>query len=571
MSYMSPPSIVADNTESAPASLNVPRLSFDLSPSAESTTQLPSLVNGIATAGIHDFSKRPTSSMQVPQTSLASSTLSDLSLAAFVESLYTLEIAPSDGLTQSMLDGKAFSNESKMLHDDVSESSLSSSYPLSNDVVPMKLSEPGRDQMEYAKSAFLEDQLAFSVPSDMRWWNTALSLPLPMEKNFSTSSPHMNTFSSQSNHDSKPLAFDTGLDPTVSSTCEPVSMASCCSKSHSATIGPVSTTHMGMPAPAGGSSCCTSFSNTSFIHPVPDQLLHKSSTKRLKRPSSPEKVHCVPSPDGSRCACQCDSGLAFLSLERSIRKGIQTSPENDSEQSAENKALLSLVFTLSMSQSVSKQCKCSADCPTCKRSPSYKSSAAMLITTALQIYARALQLFREMLASSGSRSCSCSCSQGQSICACNSPQTRSNTGLSTSAPPDASMTTTTTSAPSLLSSTSPPMEVRIGDYTPSPQNSRKIALYALKLELIDLERALARVQDAAMHPLQVSHGVNAMKHASDKAPHSCCMNKAHPDSEDGAQTANLHLNPVDQLVIRKLHEQLNEVLHAVERMELSSE
>lgn len=115
------------------------------------------------------------------------------------------------------------------------------------------------------------------------------------------------------------------------------------------------------------------------------------------------------------------------------------------------------------------------------------------------------------------------------------------------------------------------MEVRIGDYTPSPQNTRKIALYALKLELIDLERALARVQNAAMHPLQVSHAVNAMKHASDEASRSCCVSKAHPDSEDGAQTANLHLNPVDQLVIRKLHEQLNEVLHAVERMELSSE
>lgn len=571
MSYMSSPSIIANDTESSTASLSVPRLSFDLTSSAESTTQLSSLMNGMATAGVHDFSKRPTSSMQVPPTSLASSTLSDLSLAAFVESLYTLEIAPSDGLTQSMLDGQTSLNESKVLRDDVSDSSLSSSYPISNDVVPMKLSEPGRDQTEYAKSAFLGDQLAFSVPSDMRWWNTALSLPLPMEKNFSTSSPQVNTFPSQSNHDSKPLAFDTGLDPSLSSTCEPVSAASCCSKSRSATLGSAPTTHMGVPTPAGGSSCCTSFSNTSFIHPVSDHLFHKSSTERLKRPSSPEKVHCVPSPDGSRCSCQCDSGLAFLSLERSIRKGIQTSPENDSEQSPENKALLSLVFTLSMSQSVSKQCKCSADCPTCKKSPSYKSSAAMLITTALQIYTRALQLFREMLASSGSRSCSCSCSQGQSICACNSPQIRSNAGLSTSMPPNASMATTSSSAPSLLSSTSSPMEVRIGDYTPSPQNTRKIALYALKLELIDLERALARVQNAAMHPLQVSHAVNAMKHASDEASHSCCVSKAHPDSEDGAQTANLHLNPVDQLVIRKLHEQLNEVLHAVERMELSSE
>ena len=38
-----------------------------------------------------------------PNNGVLSSTLSDLSLAAFVESLYTLEIAPSDGLTSSIL------------------------------------------------------------------------------------------------------------------------------------------------------------------------------------------------------------------------------------------------------------------------------------------------------------------------------------------------------------------------------------------------------------------------------------------------------------------------------------
>ena len=99
MSYMSSPSIVANDTESSTASLSVPRLSFNLTSSAESTTQLSSLMNGMATAGVHDFSKRPTSSMQVPQTSLASSTLSDLSLAAFVESLYTLETVSYTHLT----------------------------------------------------------------------------------------------------------------------------------------------------------------------------------------------------------------------------------------------------------------------------------------------------------------------------------------------------------------------------------------------------------------------------------------------------------------------------------------
>ena len=109
------------------------------------------------------------------------------------------------------------------------------------------------------------------------------------------------------------------------------------------------------------------------------------------------------------------------------------------------------------------------------------------------------------------------------------------------------------------------MEVRIGDYIPSAQNSRKIALYALKLELLDLQRAMARVQRVSMQPLQHRPGTF---NASDTNNASQCCGPAKTQESSEHVASALLLNPFDQLVIRKLHSQLNEALHAVEQMEV---
>lgn len=485
-----------------------------------------------------------------PSNGTLSSTLSDLSLAAFVESLYTLEIAPSDGLTANMLGGSLMSARTS----DAEQGMMPDLIPTSNYTSENKLvqQEHWQNQMEFAKSAFLDERLAFSVPSDMRWWNTAWSLPHSNELLLS-SMPGSNKDMTTKLDCMSPFEIQDATSPTTPQTTtsfekelpndQPIKSPL------GSGLGTVNMTsgrklNLLLPSDTCLHGYCNHAGDDMNASPVTEMSLTGESHATEHVDHCPDKVHCVPSPDGTHCSCTSSSGLSFLSLERSIRSRIQA-PDQEADKSPENKALSSLVFTLTMSQSVSKQCNCSTDCPTCKSSPSYKSSGAVLISTALQIYARALQLFHEMLASDGSHTCSCSGSRGNcdTSCKCCARVTS----------PDATQSS---------------MEVRIGDYMPSAQNSRKIALYALKLELYDLERAMARVQHVSMQPLQRRPGTFCASEIN-SASQCCGSHKAQESSEHAA--SSLLLNPFDQLVIRKLHSQLNEALHAVEQMEVKDD
>ena len=72
-----------------------------------------------------------------------SSSLSDLSLAVFLDSLQTVEIAPSDGLTDAML-------QSPVLQ------------------LPNTMPPPSELPTRYAESIALRQDLAYTVPADMR-------------------------------------------------------------------------------------------------------------------------------------------------------------------------------------------------------------------------------------------------------------------------------------------------------------------------------------------------------------------------------------------------------------------
>lgn len=441
--------------------------------------------------------------------------LSDLSLAAFVESLYTFEIAPSDGLTPNALLG-ASSHSPPFLD-------LGQAMPTADkdSIAPLPFQDIISASDQYTESAFLQDNVTFSVPSDLRWWNAALSLPLSdyTEPEFKVSEekPNHPSFSSAAQgpshmHSGKP-SMDTSL-PSTSNAC-------CANKMMS---------HLSH----ANTSCCNGKNTAEGDNALSTNSLPAVLGQSLLRTpmSHPDKVHCVPNPSGTQCSCQCDYSLALLSLERKLRTKLMNSP-NDGDASS------SLVFTLSMSQAVSNNCACSADCPTCKSSPSYRSSAGLLISTALQIYARALQILQEVLLSDNSSSCKCD-AKGCKDCGCSYKHKHSRDAVHQKSFVD----------------------VRIGDYVPSAQNSRKIALYAMRLELLDLERALARVQSASQQPLPPAI---AMK---DFPNTNACLPL---DKSSETATTNLckHLNPFDQLVIKKLHSQLNEVLHAVEGMEIN--
>jgi len=441
--------------------------------------------------------------------------LSDLSLAAFVESLYTLEIAPSDGLTSNMLVtqlSEGLSNDSSTSNTLLEMEKPSTLFSGTRDA------EPG---FEYAQSAFLHENLAFSVPSDMRWWDAAWPLPQTLDKPKSFSTPSNacdpDQISRVGYYDF--LTKDTLIQP------EPTGINSL--KSSKAQSPKESSFTK--------NSCC-GIAEKRFDAEA-HAALHTPHVPSLHSSSIPEKVHCVPSPSGTHCSCRCDSGLALLSLERTLRHRIQDSTQNTSDTS-QSQVMSSLVFTLSMSQSISQKCGCSADCPTCKKDPSYRSSALLLISTALQIYAKALQLFHDVLIADRPRGCCCSTSNTCCTCSGSSePKGKHASGAK------------------------PSIDVRIGDYLPSGQNSRKIALYALKLELIDLERALARVHSAADRPLlpyvQGQRDTVCQKN-------ECCTGESSSTVE--LNKTPLCLNPIDRLVIRKLHTQLNEVLHALDGM-----
>lgn len=401
------------------------------------------------------------------------SSLSDLSLAVFLESLYTLEIASADGFSSSMLktNDSPGSQEASGTYSSMHTPSLGADSPMSGSSTSELAGgmPPFASDSSYAESAFLRTDLVYSVPSDMRWWNVAWSLP---DAGVTTED-----FASRAAHIPDPVSPRTMLHDAPSDGETDVAPAKRCCSSH------------GKPSPV----------------PAPS-VGH-------------DTVHCVPNPNAPGCSCLCGSELALLSLQRSL----QASPLAQDALGEDVEAASSLVFTLKMSQSITKQCTCSVDCPTCRTNPAHGVHAELLISTALQIYARALKVFQEVLISDRNDRCGCANGAPCAACPC-----------------------TATARPPKREGYGSGVDVRIGDFWPTPKNARKIALYAMRLELYDLERALAHVQDRAQQSL---------------TPRTV------PGERGTKAPTPLLLNPIDQLVIRKLHTQLHEVLRTVETME----
>lgn len=97
------------------------------------------------------------------------------------------------------------------------------------------------------------------------------------------------------------------------------------------------------------------------------------------------------------------------------------------------------------------------------------------------------------------------------------------------------------------------LEVTIGNgrhrHRPRKENARKIALLMMRLELVDLEAGMARVVRAAA-------GGDGVSTDKNRAP-----------TEHPLGPPALALAPVDQLVIRKLRQQLKEMIARVEMLE----
>ncbi|KAJ9474027.1 Zn(2)-C6 fungal-type domain-containing protein [Pseudozyma hubeiensis] len=232
----------------------------------------------------------------------------------------------------------------------------------------------------------------------------------------------------------------------------------------------------------------------------------------------PHKVHCVPNPSGKGCTCLCDMSVALLSVKQVLR---ETDPHKaDTKHSF---ATDTIQLTLTASQAIAAQCACSADCPTCQSDPSTEISASLLVSTALQIYARAVRILREGFAATS--------------------RTKAANGDSAE------------SGAAAVQSFFGGLDVTIGTYKPSASNAKKIALYAIKLELKDLRRALGKIS-------RMAQSFGAVSATVEKAGNL-------ESEEDGKAEAGKQqgMNPIDQLVILKLYRQLTELLKTVEGLE----
>ncbi|CDS81853.1 uncharacterized protein SPSC_00039 [Sporisorium scitamineum] len=258
----------------------------------------------------------------------------------------------------------------------------------------------------------------------------------------------------------------------------------------------------------------------------------------------PSKVHCVPNPSGKGCTCLCDMSVALLSVKQVLR---QTDPHKPSPPphttttSSANYATDTIQLTLTASQAIAAQCACSADCPTCQSDPSTEISASLLVSTALQIYARAVRILREGFAASTSGTTTTTTSSG-----------KDDGGVGFFGG----------------------LDVTIGSYKPSAGNAKRIALYAIKLELKDLRRALGKVsrmaQDLGLSTtttttlgLKVSEGEEEDVAEGEEKEKKGGEKGGEKKGEKGKKG----MNPIDQLVILKLYRQLTELLKTIEGLE----
>ncbi|CAO1613553.1 unnamed protein product [Sympodiomycopsis kandeliae] len=270
-------------------------------------------------------------------------------------------------------------------------------------------------------------------------------------------------------------------------------------------------------------SCC---SNKKKAVPQEKPDDHGSTFDAPVSHSSP-RVHCVPNPSGSGCTCLCESDVCLLR----VRRTLSATPDRVTESKDSNTAP-SLYLTLSASQAISASCACSSTCPTCRFHPSSSAfNASLLISLTLQIYARAVRILRDGFSEDGN-------------------------GL----------------------------EIKIGGYRPRKENAKKIALLAMKLELTDLERGMGKVWSvAAGEGIEIGTGNSASvpntvaeQEANEKLENAVAsdhdslagaINSTTTTKMSKSSERDRRLAPIDRIVIRKLREQLKEMITRVEALE----
>jgi len=515
-----------------------------------------------------------------PSSSTAAASLSDLSLAAYLETLDTLELNPADGLTESMMNS------------------------------------PGG-------SIMLTEGLSYAVPSDFSWWDLNLvdsALSNTQDSNSTLpSTPFLNGADSGSNRNTQsnrvqsgvgaafgekerswPRGQENGMGQGEITLAEGVVIkgsgwkgdgfggnesstsvkgkekgtenkrSSCCSSKEQS-------------GPAAKESCCSSQKKVE-IKETPDCCSSKAQLEEMKerersnsdhrqdatssssslfppvntfRASSPTRVHCIPNPTGSGCLCQHDGSVALLSIQKSLKESARHQElESDSTSSQKSKSLAearTLHLTLCTSQAVASSCACSADCEVCRNDPSTGTSASILVATSLQIYARAVHILREGFGRSNTTTSS-------------NPTGNGGSGINLS---------------SVIGATS--LDVRIGEYRPGSVNARQIALFAMKLELRDLRSALGRVAEMAKSRRREDDKKDGSVENSRSKTNLMEVGGVDADNLKGKQrlegekkggnekggnassTSNLH--QIDELVITKLYSQLGDLLQTIEGLQ----
>ena len=267
------------------------------------------------------------------------------------------------------------------------------------------------------------------------------------------------------------------------------------------------------PCPkTGKASCCCDAQD------APEEAAPTPTTPA----ESSTRVHCVPNPTGKGCTCLCDMH-SLINVRATLRQARAQTIHNHNPveehngRDAKGAAASTLQLTLSASQAVAAQCACSASCPTCRSDPNTSLSASLLVSTALQIYVRAVQTLRQGFGAQ-----------------------------------DVGMTGGADGAAACLAGAGSDWDVSIGNYKPRPANARRIALFAMKLELISLRDALGKVSSAACS-IDLTSTLDA---------------GGEPEAGSIVTgTGGEGVNPIDQVVIRKLHQQLGELLSTVESIE----
>ncbi|PWN37496.1 uncharacterized protein FA14DRAFT_14583 [Meira miltonrushii] len=426
--------------------------------------------------------------------------LSDLGLAAFLESLDTLEINTEDGLTAAMLEALAASS----LKEDVTHAQIHQ-----QSFLPSLSSSVNSIQ----NTANLQGSTSYAVPADLSW----------------ADSSWLDQISAQSASSLDKMNKQKAAEPFTDERHE-ISSTSMNRKRDEQ-----ERSMQTVFEPEKSTSCCCGKDDANVTQATPQSHVQQ---RTLPSENSSTRVHCVPDPTGKGCTCLCDVSVALINVRATLRQTREDQcADNPLPIKDDNKrAASTLQLTLSASQAVAAQCACSASCPTCRTDPSTSLSASLLVSTALQIYIRAVRTLRQGFGAGDSRS----------------NFTESIGGAENGGH---------------IHATGSEWDVSIGQYKPKATNARRIALFAMKLELRDLRDAIAKVSRAASR----TGSVTTNEKESSKIK-SCCSDNLESNQNELAQfvqssSVEAGINPVDQVVIRKLHQQLGDLLRTVEGIE----